>query len=79
MSKAAKALNLNVDETELKKCFKKYDEELKFEDFKKIILGDEEKEGGFDKESTKIGRINSANTKKNGNNNEFFKTKTYKK
>ena len=79
MSKAAKALNLNIDETELKKCFKKFDEELKFEDFRKIILGDEEKEEKLDKESTKLGGINSLHTKKIEHNKEFFKSKTYKK
>ena len=80
MCNAGKALNLNINEMELKKCFKKYDEELKFEDFKKIILGDEEKEEKFDKESTRVGRINSTTKKINGNNNnELFKTKTFKK
>ena len=33
-----KALNLNINEKEIKKCFDKYDKELNFEDFKKIVL-----------------------------------------
>ena len=44
MSNAAKALNLNIDENELKNCFKQFNEELKFEDFKKIIVDDEKDE-----------------------------------
>ena len=54
MSKAAKALNLNVDEIELRKSLKNYEEELKFQDFKKIIEDDKEKEEKFDKESKKL-------------------------
>jgi Ca2+-binding EF-hand superfamily protein len=44
MANAAKALKLNIDENELKNCFKKFNEELKFEDFKKIIVDDEKDE-----------------------------------
>ena len=44
MSNAVKALNLNIDENELKNCFKQFNEELKFEDFKKIIVDDEKEE-----------------------------------
>ena len=44
MSNAAKALNLNIDENELKNCFKQFNEELNFEDFKKIIVDDEKDE-----------------------------------
>ena len=38
---AAKALNLNINETEIKKCFEKYNEEIDFETFKKLILDSE--------------------------------------
>ena len=44
MSNAVKALNLNINENELKNCFKQFNEELKFEDFKKIIVEDEKDE-----------------------------------
>ena len=37
---AVKALNLNIDEEEIKRCFHEYDDEISFEDFKKIILND---------------------------------------
>ena len=42
MSNAIKPLNLNIDENELKKCFREFDDEIKIEDFKKIILDEEE-------------------------------------
>ena len=38
---AAKALNLNINESEIKKCFEKYDEAIDFETFKKLILESE--------------------------------------
>ena len=38
---AAKALNLNINESEIKKCFEKYNEEIDFEKFKKLILDSE--------------------------------------
>ena len=38
---AAKALNLNINESEIKKCFEKYNEEIDFETFKKLILDGE--------------------------------------
>ena len=41
---AVKALNLNINEKEMKECFKLYDKEIKFEDFKKLILEDEQKD-----------------------------------
>lgn len=44
MRNAVKALKLNIDENELKNCFKQFNEEIKFEDFKKIIVGDEKDE-----------------------------------
>jgi calcium-dependent protein kinase len=44
MNNAAKALNLNIDEEEVKKCFEKYDKEIDFETFKNIILETEKRE-----------------------------------
>ena len=38
---AVKALNLNINEEAIKNCFKEYDNEINFEDFKKLILNDE--------------------------------------
>ena len=38
---AAKALNLNLNEEDIKKCFQDYDNEISFEDFKKLILNDD--------------------------------------
>ena len=37
MKNAVKALNLNINENDIKKCFEKYNEEIDFESFKKII------------------------------------------
>ena len=48
---AAKALNLNIDESEIKKCFEKYNEEIDFETFKKLILDSEQEDKNF-KEGT---------------------------
>ena len=42
LNNAAKALNLNINENEIKKCFEKYDEEIDFETFKKLIMNSEE-------------------------------------
>jgi calcium-dependent protein kinase len=39
---AIKALNLNINEEEIKKCFKEYDNEINYENFKKLILNDDE-------------------------------------
>jgi calcium-dependent protein kinase len=39
---ATKALNLNINESEVKKCFEKYNEEIDFETFKKLIMNSEE-------------------------------------
>jgi Ca2+-binding EF-hand superfamily protein len=44
LNNAAKALNLNINENEIKKCFEKYDEEIDFETFKKLIMGSEEED-----------------------------------
>ena len=65
MFNEVKALKLNIDEEELKKCFKEYNEELKFEDFKKIIMG-EEKDEKTNKDSSKL--VDEKNSKKTENN-----------
>ena len=44
---AAKALNLNINESEIKKCFEKYNEEIDFETFKKLILDSELEDKNF--------------------------------
>ena len=59
-SNVAKALNLKIDSEKLKMCFQKYNDELKFEEFKKLILGDEEKEDKLTKDSTKNGGLSAA-------------------
>ena len=41
---ATKALNLNINESEVKKCFEKYNEEIDFETFKKLIMNSEEED-----------------------------------
>ncbi len=38
MLNAVKALNLNINENDIKNCFEKYNEEIDFETFKKIIF-----------------------------------------
>ena len=38
---AVKALNLNINEEEIKNCFKEYDNEINFEDFKKLVMNDD--------------------------------------
>lgn len=38
---AVRALNLNINEGEIKKCFQHYDNEISFEEFKKLILNDD--------------------------------------
>ena len=52
---AAKALNLNINENEIKKCFEKYNEEIDFETFKKLIMSseDEDKRMSIKKKSSK--------------------------
>ena len=50
---ASKALNLNINEEEIKKCIKEVNEEIDFENFKKLIL-DEENEDKINKDNTAI-------------------------
>ena len=40
---AIKALSLNINEEEIKICFKEFDDEIDFEYFKKLILNEEDK------------------------------------
>ena len=47
---AAKALNLNINENEIKKCFEQYNEEINFETFKKLILESELEDKNFKEE-----------------------------
>ena len=47
---AAKALNLNINENEIKKCFEQYNEEINFETFKKLILEPELEDKNFKEE-----------------------------
>ena len=35
---------MNINESEIKKCFEKYDKEIDFETFKKLILSSEEED-----------------------------------
>ena len=55
---AIKALNLNINEEEIKKCFKEYDYEINYENFKKLALNNDES----DKKSFK-GEIRNSLTK----------------
>ena len=47
LKNAAKALNLNINESEIKKCFEKYKEEIDFETFKKLILDSQLEDKNF--------------------------------
>ena len=47
---AAKALNLNINENEIKKCFEQFKEEINFEEFKKLILESELEDKNFKEE-----------------------------
>jgi calcium-dependent protein kinase len=53
---AAKALNLNINEEEIKKCFEKYDEEIDFETFKKLILDAEKEDKNFKESNGNLSR-----------------------
>ena len=64
MYNAAKALNLNINENELKKCFEKYDEEINFETFKKLILDSEMEDKNF-KEG--IGNVERSESRRRSN------------
>ncbi len=54
---AAKALNLNINESEIKQCFEKLNKEIDFETFKKLILDSELEDKNF-KENEKFERSN---------------------
>ena len=47
---ASKALNLNINENEIKRCFEQYNEEINFETFKKLILEPELEDKNFKEE-----------------------------
>ena len=57
---AAKALNLNINENEIKKCFEKYDKEIDFETFKNLIMNseNEDKQMFIRKKSSQIVKNN---------------------
>ena len=61
MLSAVKALNLNINENDIKNCFEKYNEEIDFETFKKIIF-DYEFENKDTEKNNKFGDIKK-NTK----------------
>ena len=56
MLNAVKALNLNINENDIKNCFEKYDEKIDFETFKKIIF-DYESENKDVNQNNKFGDI----------------------
>ena len=47
LANAAKALNLAINEDEIKKCFEQFHEEINFEEFKKLILEPELEDKNF--------------------------------
>jgi Ca2+-binding EF-hand superfamily protein len=47
LNNAVKSLNLNVKEDEIKKCFEKYNKEIDFDTFKKVILDSELEESTY--------------------------------
>ena len=57
---AVKALNLNVNENDIKKCLEQYNEEIDFNTFKKMIFDYEEKN------ANKTSKFTSNNNKKTG-------------
>ena len=62
---AAKALNLNINEDEIKKCFEEYDEEINFETFKKLILEPELEDKNFRENCTDRKEIRRRSTRRN--------------
>jgi len=69
---AVKALNLNINEEEIKTCFKEYDNEIDFEHFKKLIISDE-----IDKKSYNEELLQSSNKNNNNINREKSKHKSH--
>ena len=62
---AAKALNLNINEDEIKKCFEQYHEEINFETFKKLILEPELEDKNFKENCTDRKAIRRRSTRRN--------------
>ena len=69
---AVKALNLNINEEEIKTCFKEYDDEIDFEYFKKLIITDES-----DKKSYSEELLHSSNKNNNNIYRQMSKHKTH--
>ena len=67
---AAKALNLNINESEIKKCFEKYDEAIDFETFKKLILESELEDKNF-----KEGSVERSDVMKKSNRRKISTTR----
>jgi calcium-dependent protein kinase len=67
---AAKALNLNINESEIKKCFEKYDEAIDFETFKKLILESELEDKNF-----KEGTVERSDVMKKSNRRKISTTR----
>lgn len=68
LTNSIKALNLNIDEGEIKKCFEQFDKEIRFEDFKKLILETEIND--------KIQRTKSNNFSNGGFQRKIMRRKT---
>ena len=69
---AVKALNLNINEEEIKTCFKEYDNEIDFEHFKKLIISNEIDKKSYDEEL-----LQSSNKNNNTINREKSKHKSH--
>ena len=62
---ASKALNLNINEDEIKKCFEKYKEAINFETFKKLILDSElEDKNFYEKEGLVKNNVKKRNSRR---------------
>ena len=63
---AAKSLNLNINENEIKKCFEQYNEEINFETFKKLILEPEQEDKKFKESSGERKSLRRRSTLRSG-------------
>ena len=63
---AVKALNLNINEEEIKECFKEFDNEIDFENFKKLTMSDDFDKKSYNKQiKTYLTKSSSNFTRKN--------------
>ena len=60
-------MNLNINEEEIKKCFEKYDEEIDFETFKKLILEPEQEEKNMKESNNNSNNITRNDIRKRSN------------